>query len=271
MCIAWPQMDFFPFAAQLIFQRDRRAVRAGQYAAVLIFGVTAEIGVGLQHTAGLSAVLIIRSVVLLCSARRGNDVLRTRQRSDAFQSVPCGIFVVADVFVRQPHQLAGEGMRDVVPDAPDLIVPLLHELPGYGNKLLRQAGRRIADDPVVSVAAFQAAGLQYLLADGRRHRLIRPDVEQIQDIVRYMLTRAVVDHKVRQLRHAVAQDFNAAVDRAQLPCRALHVLSDSQTAGGCKRADCDGFPGSGRPCSGCAEPFNNAHSDSSVPSSSVSS
>ena len=84
VCVAWAKVDLFPFAAQLIFQRDRRSVRAGQYAAALVLCVATEIGLCFQHAAGLAAVLIIRSVVLLCRARRGNDVLRTRQRSDAF-------------------------------------------------------------------------------------------------------------------------------------------------------------------------------------------
>ena len=179
--------------------------------------------------------------------------------------------IVANVFVRQPHQLAGERMRDVIPDAPDLIVPLLHELPGHGNKLLRQSGRWIADDPVIPVAAFQAAGLQHFFADSWRHRLIWPHIEQIQNIVRYMLAAAVVNHKVRQLRHAVAQNFNTAVYRTQLSRHALYVLPGSQTTGGRKCADCHRFSDGGRPCGGCTEPFNNAHSDPSFPSSSVSS
>ena len=128
-------------------------------------------------------------------------------------------------------------MRHVVPHAPRHVVPGLHQIPRHRDQLHRFARALVAHDPVVAVAALQAARLQHLLANERGHSLVRPDVQQPQQLVVRALTRPRVDHIIRQLRDAVAQQLNAAVDRAELARRALRVLTGGQTAGSRQAAD----------------------------------
>ena len=259
MGLARPHVDTLPLGAQPVLFGHERAVRRLDRISLGVQNIAAEVGVGLQHAARLPAVGIVAQLILLRGPRRGDHLAGARHRAEAEQTVACGVLVVAHVLVRQPHDLAGERMRYVVPNAARHVVPGLHQIPRHWDQLHRLARALVAHDPVVAVAALQAARLQHLLANKRGHSLVRPDVQQPQQLVVRALARPRVDHIIRQLRDAVAQQLNAAVDRAELARRALRVFADGQTAGGRQAADRYGLAHGGRACGRRAQALDDAH------------
>ena len=150
-------------------------------------------------------------------------------------------------------------MGNVVPDAPAHVPPGLHQLPGHRDQLPGKAGSGIPDDPVVGIAALQAAGFQDLLPDEGRHGLIGPVVQQVQDLVRHPLPGAALDHIGRQLGHAVRQNLNAAVHGAEeTGLLARGTAAGDGQPGRRHRLHRDGLPG-GRPGGGGPQALNHAH------------
>ena len=259
MGLARSHVDALPLAAQPVLLRHKRAVCVFNRIAFRVLHIAAEVGVGLQHAARLPAVGVVAQLILLRGPRRSDHLAGARHRAETEQAVARGVLVVAHVLVRQSHDLAGKWMRYVVPHAARHVVPGLHQIPRHRDQLHRLARALVAHDPVVAVAAFKAARLQHLFADERGHGLVRPDVQQPQKLVVRALARPRVDHIIRQLRDAVAQQLNAAVDRAELARRALRVLADGQTAGSRQAADRYGLAHGGRACGCRAQALDDAH------------
>ena len=259
MCLARPHVDALPLGAQPVLLGHERAVRRLDRFSLVVQHIAAEVGVGLQHATRLPAVGIVAQLILLRGPRRGNHLAGARYRAEAQKAVACRVFVVADVLIGQPHHLAGERVHYVVPHTARHVVPGLHQIPRHRDQLHRLARALVAHDPVVAVAALQAARLQHLFADERGHGLVRPDVQQPQKLVPCALARPRVNHIIRQLRDAVAQQLNAAVDRAELARRALRVFANGQTAGSRQAAYRYGFAHGGRACGRRAQALDDAH------------
>ena len=228
VAVVRPSVDALPLPADHVPLRQVAAVRRLQILPIRPLDIAAQVCLRLQHAGGLAAALVVAQPVLLLGPGRLDGLAGPAQHADALQAVLAGPFHVDHILVGQRHGLPGHRVGHRVPDTPIQVTPGLHQPTGYRDQLPGPAGNRVPDDPLIPISTLQAAGLYQLFGHAGAHRLVGPDVEQVQQgVVPQPLPGPPVHQEAGQLCHGVAEDLDAPVHHTELPCVVLRGIGSA--------------------------------------------